>query len=99
MVEGGGRHGGPLNQDRDERRRFLDPRSWFDLISTALIRSGIIDARRGRGIGEGARRVASSPTSDARRSVGLRLRRDRVGGSRRDPAVESASTDSVQRRP
>ncbi len=41
---------GALNQYRDGRRSFLCSRSWFVWISTALIRLGIFDARRGRGI-------------------------------------------------
>jgi hypothetical protein len=38
------------NQHRDDRRSDPAPRHWFDLLSTALIRSGIFDARRGRGV-------------------------------------------------
>ena len=38
-----------LNHYRDGDRSFPGARQWFDLISTALIRLGIFNARRGRG--------------------------------------------------
>jgi hypothetical protein len=38
------------NRHRDGRRSFLCSRAWIDLISPALIRLGIFDARRGRGV-------------------------------------------------